>query len=67
MPAGIFAASVLFGWMHVRVWPSPIALTVLGVGLGWLAWRTRSLAAPMTLHAAFNAIAVVVLLVEMKG
>lgn len=66
VPAGIFAASVLFGWLHVRVWPSPIALTVLGLGLGWLAWRTRSLAGPIALHAVFNAVAVVVLLMELS-
>src|SRR5262249_47295723 len=61
-PAGIFAAAVLFGWFHVRFWPSPVPLTLLGVGLGWLTHRTRNLAGAVVLHSAFNAIAVVVLL-----
>jgi membrane protease YdiL (CAAX protease family) len=67
VPAGVFAAAALFGFFHARVWPSPIALTVLGAGLGWLAWRTRSLAGPIALHAVFNLIAVVVLLLELRA
>src|SRR5262249_5815353 len=62
VPAGIFAAAVLFGWFHVRFWPSPVPLTLLGIGLGWLAYRTRSLAGAVVLHSAFNGIAIVVLL-----
>jgi membrane protease YdiL (CAAX protease family) len=64
VPAAIFATSVLFGWFHVSVWPSPVALTLLSLGLGWLAWRSRSLAGPFALHAVFNGIACVVLVVE---
>jgi membrane protease YdiL (CAAX protease family) len=66
VPAGIFAASVLFGWFHVSVWPSPVALTLLSLGLGWLAWRSRSLAGPFALHAVFNGIACVLLVVEAR-
>jgi membrane protease YdiL (CAAX protease family) len=62
VPAGVFAAAVLFGWFHVRFWPSPVPLTLLGVGLGWLTYRTRSLAGPVVMHATFNAIAVAMLL-----
>jgi membrane protease YdiL (CAAX protease family) len=67
VPAGIFATSVLFGWFHVRFWPSPVALTLLALGLGLLAWRSRSLAGPMILHAAFNGLACVVLIIEHSG
>ncbi|MFL5330595.1 MAG: CPBP family intramembrane glutamic endopeptidase [Gemmataceae bacterium] len=51
---GIVGVSVLFAMLHAQSWPDPIALTVLGIGLGWLAWRTQSLAAPVVCHALFN-------------
>jgi membrane protease YdiL (CAAX protease family) len=60
--AGVFAAALLFAWVHARVWPSPIPLVWLALGLGWLALRTRSLVGPIVLHALFNAVACVVLL-----
>jgi membrane protease YdiL (CAAX protease family) len=64
LAAGLFASAVLFAWVHSRVWPSPIPLLVLALGLGWLAWRTRSLAGPILLHALFNGAACVILLVS---
>lgn len=60
--AGLWAVAVLFGWIHVHAWPTPVPLVWLGVGLGWLAWRGQSLAGPMMLHAVFNAFACLVLL-----
>lgn len=60
--AGLFATAVLFGWIHARVWPSPVALVWLAVGLGWLAWRGKSLVGCVVLHAVFNAIACAMLL-----
>jgi membrane protease YdiL (CAAX protease family) len=51
---GIVGVSVLFAMLHAQSWPDPIALTILGIGLGWLAWRTQSLAAPVVCHALFN-------------
>jgi hypothetical protein len=57
----IFGSAVLFGFVHAD-WPSPLALLVLGVGLGLLARRTGSLAGPMLLHALFNAVTPVQLL-----
>jgi membrane protease YdiL (CAAX protease family) len=41
---------------HVAVWPSPIPLFVLGLGLGVLAEGTRSLVGPIVVHSAFNAV-----------
>lgn len=64
VPAAVFATSVLFGWFHVQAWPSPVPLTLLGMGLGWLAWRGRSLGGPVALHATFNAIGLALLLLE---
>jgi membrane protease YdiL (CAAX protease family) len=54
---GLFASAVLFAWIHVSVWPSPVPLVWLALGLGWLAWRGRSLAGAVVLHAVFNAVA----------
>lgn len=54
----IFASSLLFAIWHSPVWPSPIPLFPLGVGLGWLAYRTQSLVAPMAVHMLFNGVAV---------
>jgi membrane protease YdiL (CAAX protease family) len=60
----LFGTSALFGAIHSNVWPSPVALFALALGLGWLAWRTRSLAGPMLLHGLFNGIACVRLLLD---
>lgn len=62
--AGLFATAVLFAWVHVSVWPSPVALVWLAVGLGWLAWRGRSLVGCMVLHAVFNAVACAMLVAQ---
>jgi membrane protease YdiL (CAAX protease family) len=60
--AGLFASAVLFAWVHASVWPSPIPLLVLALGLGWLAVRTGSLAGPILVHALFNGVACLILL-----
>jgi membrane protease YdiL (CAAX protease family) len=54
---GIVGTAVLFAAAHSGVWPSPIPLLPLGLVLGWLAYRTRSLVGPVVLHALFNSIA----------
>jgi membrane protease YdiL (CAAX protease family) len=56
---GIYGTALLFGAVHSNVWPSPIPLFVLGLGLGYLAFRTQSLVGPMMLHSLFNAVAAV--------
>jgi membrane protease YdiL (CAAX protease family) len=60
----LFATAVLFAWVHARVWPSPIALTFLALGLGWLAYRTQSLVGPIVTHALFNGTACLLLIVQ---
>jgi membrane protease YdiL (CAAX protease family) len=60
--AGIFGTAVLFASIHAA-WPSPVALLLFGLGVGWLAWRTGSLAGPMLTHALFNGTSVLQLLV----
>ena len=62
--AGLFATAVLFAWVHVRVWPSPIPLLLLALGLGWLARQTRNLAGPMLVHALFNSVACLLLILR---
>jgi membrane protease YdiL (CAAX protease family) len=57
----LVASAVLFGWVHSAFWPSPVALTLLGLGLGYLAYRTQSLVGPIIVHATFNGAACVAL------
>jgi membrane protease YdiL (CAAX protease family) len=54
--SAIYGTALFFAALHSSVWPTPVSLFVLGLGLGWLAWRTQSLVAPITVHALFNAV-----------
>ncbi len=58
----IYAVALLFATGHSNVWPSPVPLFVLGMGLGYLAYRTQSLVSCITMHALFNGIGVLSLL-----
>jgi membrane protease YdiL (CAAX protease family) len=58
----IWASAALFAAVHAHVWPSPVPLVVLAVGLGYLYLRTRSLVGPMVVHGMFNAVSAVYLL-----
>lgn len=60
----IVSTSVLFAFIHIDHWPSPIALFFLSIALGWLAVRTGSLVAPIALHMLFNSIACVQMLLS---
>jgi membrane protease YdiL (CAAX protease family) len=53
----IYGAALLFGMVHSFAWPTPIPLFVLGLGLGFLAYRTQSLMGPIFVHFLFNAVA----------
>jgi membrane protease YdiL (CAAX protease family) len=53
----IYGTSLLFAAFHSSVWPTPVALFFLSLGLGYLALRTQSLVGPMVLHSLFNAVA----------
>jgi membrane protease YdiL (CAAX protease family) len=53
----IYATSLLWATFHYSEWPAPIPLFVFGLVLGYLAYRTQSLVAPVLLHGLFNAIA----------
>jgi membrane protease YdiL (CAAX protease family) len=57
--AAIFLQAMCFGAIHVdswNTWPLAIPLAVVGWATGWIYVRTGSLAAPIVLHAVFNAI-----------
>lgn len=58
----IYATAVLFSLAHSVVWPTPIPLFVLGLGLGYVMVRTRSLWPCVLLHALFNAVSALYLL-----
>jgi membrane protease YdiL (CAAX protease family) len=58
----IFGTASLFASVHSSVWPTPIPLFVLALGLGALAHRTRSLVGPIVLHSLFNGVSCVQLL-----
>jgi membrane protease YdiL (CAAX protease family) len=52
----IWASAALFAAVHAVVWPSPVPLVVLAIGLGYLYLRTRSLVGPIVVHGMFNAV-----------
>jgi membrane protease YdiL (CAAX protease family) len=56
----IYGSAMLFAASH-NVWPTPVPLLLLGLGLGWLASRTQSLVGPIVCHALFNGVACLVL------
>lgn len=60
--AAVWATAALFSLMHSGVWPSPVPLFVLGLGLGWLVARTRAVTAAAVTHGLFNAVSAVHLL-----
>ena len=63
----VFSA-LFWAAIHVENWPAPVPLLVLGLALGWLYERTGSLVAPVALHATFNGISTVwVLLGSVTG
>lgn len=62
----IVLSSVIFAAAHSDAWPAPIPLFILALFLGYLAYRTTSLVASITLHATFNAVSMLVLIVSVK-
>jgi membrane protease YdiL (CAAX protease family) len=57
--ASIVATGLAFGLYHGLVNALPI-LTLFGISLAWLRSRTRSVYPGMLVHAAFNAVALIV-------
>jgi len=51
---GIYATSLVFAALHMAAWPQPIPIFLFSLGVGFLAYRTRSLVGPITVHVLFN-------------
>jgi len=59
---GIVSTSLLFAAVHSSVWPSPIPLFILALGLGYLTARTGSIVPAVVVHGLFNGVSFVLLL-----
>ncbi|HYH68290.1 MAG TPA: CPBP family intramembrane glutamic endopeptidase [Urbifossiella sp.] len=59
---GVYGSAALFAAVHSAVWPTPIPLFALGLGLGWVAVRTNGILAPFLVHALFNTVSVLFVL-----
>ncbi|HYV38754.1 MAG TPA: ABC transporter permease subunit/CPBP intramembrane protease [Gemmataceae bacterium] len=58
----IVVSAVLFGLFHCVVqFDKLIPSTLMGLLLGWVCWQTRSVLPGMVLHAAFNALLVLIM------
>jgi membrane protease YdiL (CAAX protease family) len=60
----IYSTSLLFAACHSEVWPSPIPLFFMALGLGFIAYRTQSLVPSITFHALFNLVSCIAMLVS---
>ena len=60
----LYGTALLFAAAHSSYWPTPVPLFLLGLALGWLAYRTRNLVGPIVAHALFNAVAVLLLVAQ---
>jgi membrane protease YdiL (CAAX protease family) len=59
--------SLVFAALHGPVWPSPVPLFFLSLGLGVLYQRTGGLVAPVALHATFNALSTLLLYLTIRA
>jgi membrane protease YdiL (CAAX protease family) len=60
--ASVWATSTLFAAAHSLVWPTPVPLFVLAVGLGYVTARTGNVVAGTVAHGLFNAVSFAYLL-----
>jgi hypothetical protein len=58
----VLLTSSLFALVHMPQWPAPVAIFLLSLGLGVVYQRTGSLVASFVLHAAFNGLSTLALL-----
>jgi membrane protease YdiL (CAAX protease family) len=54
--------SLIFAALHAAVWPTPIPIFFLSLGLGLLYQRTGSLVPSMVLHMTFNGVSTLLML-----
>jgi membrane protease YdiL (CAAX protease family) len=62
--AAIGATALLFGMIHAFAWPSPVGLTLLGIGLGMAYAKTGNIITPIFIHMGFNCLAFGLLLLQ---
>ncbi len=60
----VYATALLFAAAHSAVWPTPVPLFFFALALGALRYRTQSLVPSVVVHALFNTVAWVYLLVQ---
>jgi membrane protease YdiL (CAAX protease family) len=60
--SAVYSSAALFAIVHAAIWPTPVPLFVLGLGLGYVAARSRGIAGCVVLHGLFNAVSYVYLL-----
>jgi membrane protease YdiL (CAAX protease family) len=58
----VVSTSAIFAAVHSSVWPNPIPLFVLALGLGYLTARTGSIVPAVVVHGLFNGASFVYLL-----
>ncbi len=63
----ILLTSFFFAAMHLPQWPAPIAILLLSMALGTVYQRTGSLLAAITMHATFNGVNTLLLLLAAIG
>jgi membrane protease YdiL (CAAX protease family) len=63
----ILFTSFFFAAMHLSQWPAPVAIFLLSMALGTVYQRTGSLLAAITMHATFNGVNTLLLLLLALG
>jgi membrane protease YdiL (CAAX protease family) len=68
---GIMAAAVPFGLLHLQEygnsWRHGLLITAAGAAFGWMRWRTGSTKASTLMHASYNGMFFVALLLQPKN
>lgn len=62
--ASICATALLFGMIHAFAWPSPVGLTLLGIGLGFSYQNSKNIITPILIHMGFNGFAFALLIIQ---
>ncbi len=63
--AGITITSLIFAMLHFEQWPAPIALFPLSVAIGYVYEKTGSFIAAFCMHATFNGLSTMLLLMSL--
>jgi membrane protease YdiL (CAAX protease family) len=61
------AVSLIFAGMHYKVWPTPMPIFFLSLGLGFLYQRTGGLIAPVALHMTLNGVSTLIMFLTLAG